>query len=266
MSSNDWVTALLALAAVIVSVVAIFINDAVDKRAARSSLTDLAVTINQKAASYDKLNNSTETASAAADYARTKGTDDLYTLNKELEMLVGQAEFLINRLRRGPTSWLPVRREDRSPYPPSVNVTLAQALESAEDPWWAERYWKMAVDNSDPHWAARAYAYWAMALCNRYKYRSAQEKVTEALREFPPKDTDARIFRGDIYASVIPFEPRNTDWRDKALAEYRAIPPGDEQETTAEDRIKRVEAMVTPATPPDPAATADGGQAIVSTG
>ena len=56
MSLNDLVTAILALAAVLVPFAALIISDAVDKRASRSTLTDLAVKINQKAAAYfDKL-------------------------------------------------------------------------------------------------------------------------------------------------------------------------------------------------------------------
>jgi hypothetical protein len=244
MSLNDLVTAILALAAVLVPFAALIISDAVDKRAARSTLTDLAVKINQKAADYDKLMAKTESAKAAKEYARTKGNDDPYTLNKELEMLAGQAEFLVNRLSPGVvTRWIPpLGRRPR--YPWSVTITLAEALESAEDPWWADRYWKMAVETRDPHSRAWAYTYWAIALCRRYKYKSARDKVAEGLRGFTSQETDARIFRGDIYAAVIPFDPDNSEWSTDALNEFGAITSDDEQYKTAEDRIVRVKAMI----------------------
>jgi hypothetical protein len=99
-------------------------------------LTDLAVKINQKAAAYDKLFAATESAQAAPDRVQNKGNDDLCARVKELEMLAGQADFLVNRLKPGLiTRWLPqVGRRPR--YPSSVSITLAQALEPAEDPWW----------------------------------------------------------------------------------------------------------------------------------
>ena len=245
MSLNDLVTAILALAAVLVPFAALVISDAVDKRAARSTLTDLAVKINQKAAAYDKLLAATESAQAAADRVQNKGNDDLYTSVKELEMLVGQADFLVNRLKPGViTGWIPlVGRRPR--YPSSVAITLAQALESAEDPWWADRYWKIGIETRDPHERAWAYTYWAVALCGRYEYKCARKEIAEGLKGFTSEAADAYIFRGDIYATIIPFDPDNSEWSADALREYRAIPKNDEQYKTAEARIKRVKDMMT---------------------
>jgi hypothetical protein len=244
MSLNDLVTAILALAAVLVPFAALIISDAVDKRAARSTLTDLAVKINQKAAAYDKLMATTESTKAAEDYARTKGTDDLYTRVKELEMLAGQADFLINRLRPGKiTRWIPLLGR-RPRYPWSITITLAQALESAADPWWADRYWRMGTESRDPHERAWASAYWAMALCNRLEYKQARDKVTDGLKGFTSRETGACIFRGDVYAAIIPFDPNNSEWRTDALREYGNVPDTDEQYRTAQDRIARVRAML----------------------
>jgi hypothetical protein len=245
MSLNDLVTAILALAAVLVPFAALMISGAVDKRAARSTLTDLAVKINQKAAAYDKLFAATESAQAAADRVQNKGNDDLFTKVKELEMLVGQADFLVNRLKPGViTRWIP-QLGRRPRFPSSVAITVAQALESAEDPWWADRYWRMGSETRDPHERAWAYTYWAVALCGRYEYKSARKKVAEGLEGFTCRTTDARIFKGDIYATIIPFDPGNSEWSTGALNEYGAILTTDEQYKTAQYRIKRVKDMMT---------------------
>jgi hypothetical protein len=244
MSSNDLVTAILALAAILVPFAALIISDAVDKRAARSTLTDLAVKINQKAAAYDKLMTTTESAKAAEEYARTKGSSDLYTRVKELEMFAGQADFLINRLRPGVViRWIPLLGR-RPRYPWSVTIALAQALESAQDPWWADRYWRMGIETRDPHERAWGYAYWAMALCNRLEYKRAREKVIEGLKGFTSREADACIFRGDVYAALIPYDPKNNEWSTDALREYGFILDTDEQYKTAQDRIERVRAML----------------------
>jgi hypothetical protein len=244
MSLNDLVTAIVALTAVLVPFAALVISDAVDKRAARSTLTDLAVKINKKAAAYDKLFAATQSAQAAADRVQNKGNDDLYTRVKELEMLVSQADFLVNRLKPGViTRWIP-QLGRRPRYPSSVAITLAQALESAEDPWWADRYWRMGIETHDPHERAWAYTYWAVALCGRYEYKCARKKVAEGLEGFTSQTADACIFRGDIYATIIPFDSDNSEWSADALREYRATPKNDEQYKTAEDRIKRVTDMM----------------------
>jgi len=244
MSLNDLVTAVLALAAILVPFAALIISDAVDKRATRSTLTDLAVKINQKAAAYDKLVTTTESAKVAEDYARTKGSSDLYTRVKELEMFAGQADFLINRLRPGAvTRWIPLLGR-RPRYPWSITITLAQALESAQDPWWADRYWRMSIETHDPHERAWAYTYWAMALCNRLEYKCARDKVIDGLRGFTSREADACIFRGDAYAALIPFDPDNSEWSTDALREFGSIPDTDEQYRTAQDRIERVMAML----------------------
>jgi hypothetical protein len=244
MSSNDLVTAILALAAILVPFAALIISDAVDKRAARSTLTDLAVEINQKAAAYDKLTATTESAKVAEDYARNKGSSDLYTRVKELEMLAGQADFLINRLRPGVViRWIPLLGR-RPRYPWSVTITLAQALESAQDPWWADRYWRMGIETRDPHERAWGYAYWAMALCNRLEYKCAHKKVIDGLKGFTSREADACIFRGDVYAALIPYDLDNSEWSTDALREYGFILDTDEQYKTAQDRIGRVEAML----------------------
>lgn len=244
MSVNDLVTAILALGAVLVSIVALIISDAVDKRATRNTLTDLAVKINQKAAAYDKLLNETGSAKATADYARTKGSDDLYTRVKELEMLAGQADFLISRLGPGVVSrWIPSLAH-RPRYPWSVTITIAQALESAQDPWWADRYWELGVKTRDQYVRAWTYIYWGMALCVRLEYSRAREKVTEGLNGFIAPGPDACIFRGDLYAAIIPFDPGYGKWTTNALREYGAVLDTDELYSTAQDRIGRVEALM----------------------
>ena len=171
MSINDLVTAIIAVAAVAVPLAALLISRAVDKRSARSTLTDLAVKINEMATSYAKLQSETGSAKATEDYARTKGTDDLYMLCTEIEMLVGQADFLVFQLEPGRAiRWIPpVAR--RPHYAWSIPITLAQALESTDDPWWADRYWKMSVRTSNQHVRAWAFCYWTMALCNRGEYK-----------------------------------------------------------------------------------------------
>ena len=141
------------------------------------------------------------------------------------------------------TRWMPpLGRRPR--YPWSVTITPAQALESAEDPWWADRYWRISIETRDPHERAWAYAYWAMALCGRLEYKSARDKVTEGLKGFTSREADACIFRGDVYAAVIPFDPDNSEWSIDALREYGSVLNTDEQYRTAEDRIRRVKAMI----------------------
>lgn len=206
-------------------------------------MTDLAVKINKKAAAYDKLLRETGSAQATEDYARTKGNDDLYTRVKELEMLVGRADFLVSRLRPGIVSrWIPplVRRPR---YPWSVTITIAQALESAQDPWWADRYWKLGVKTLDQHVRAWTYTYWAMALCTRLEYKRAREKITEGLKDFSAKGSDSCIFRGDVYAAIIPFDPDYAEWKIGALREYGAVLDKDELYSTAQDRIARVKVL-----------------------
>ena len=249
MSINDLVTAIIALAAVLVPFAALLISDAVDKRSARSTLTDLAVKVNDMATSYAKLQSETGSTKAAEDYARTKGTDDLYTLCTEIEMLVGQADFLVSRLEPGWfIRWIPsLARRPR--YAWSIPVTLAQTLESTDDPWWADQYWEKSVRAEDQHVRAWAFCYWTMALCNRGEYKRAGEKITEGLKDFTSPAASERIFRGEIYAALIPYEPSDSKcWSDKALQEYDLVSEEDELYRTAQDRIARVRVLLAGAT------------------
>ncbi len=79
MSVNEIVTAVLALAAIAVPVVALVISSLAGRRAARSALTDLTLKVSDKATAYKALDED----------------DDKYTPGQELEMLIHQADYLI---------------------------------------------------------------------------------------------------------------------------------------------------------------------------
>lgn len=254
MSVNGFVTAILALAAIVVPIVALVISNTVDKRATRSALTSLAVEVGSKAAAFEKLERKIEDARAKGDHVRAKKDDELFALMKEIEMLVGQADFLVYRIKAGFFARRIPALARRPRFSPSVAVTLAQALESVHDPWWADRYWEMGVQTDDQHVRALTFKYWGMALCGRFEYRRARRKVQDGLRAITSAAAAECIFKGEICAAMIPFDHGNVQyWHDAALEEYGSIFEDDELYSIAEDRIERVQdLMVSTAEPPAP--------------
>ena len=117
MSVNNVVTAMLALGAIVVSVVALWINRQVDRRATRSALTDLALRVSEQVAAYEKLSPQSEQES--------------FRRKLDIEVLIRQADSLMQQLG--------------TLRPDSVAVSLAQALESVQDFWWADIYWGQAA-------------------------------------------------------------------------------------------------------------------------
>ncbi len=208
MSLNDVVTALLAAAAVAVPIVALMISNHADQRATRSTLSDLTVKINKATAEYQSL-----------------GDVDKYAPMREIEMLVRQAEYLTERLT--------TRILKRTQFPkPLVATTLAQALEAVSDYWWADTHWREATSASgqDPYSRARAFGYWAAALCYRGQAERGKELVDRALSALVSDTADACIVKGEIYMSMAPWDKAVAgDWLDKARNEYGSIPQADER-------------------------------------
>lgn len=137
MSINDGLTLIVAAAAVMVPLAALFISNHVDQRAARSTLTDLTLKISQLTAAYDDL-----------------AVDKRFAPSREIETLVLQAEFLIRRLT--------TRR--RVLYPQSsVAATLAMALDKVNDFWWSDKYWPIAAEAAEDHFKIITSSYWGAA-------------------------------------------------------------------------------------------------------
>jgi hypothetical protein len=238
MSVNDILTIIVALAAVAVSVVALVISNAVDKRTTRSALTDLAVKINQKAVAYQEQENEIEADKAKGHYVRSK-EDDHFVRMKEIEMLVGQADFLVYRIKPGFFARRIPQLARRPRYPMSVAVTFAQALEAVNDPWWADRYWDISVQTDDEHFRALTYKYWGMALCVRGEYRRGRRKVYEGYGVVTSQAATECVFRGDICAAMIDFDTDRAEcWRYAALEEYRKVAKRDALYRLAEARIE----------------------------
>ena len=155
MSVNDVLTLIVAAAAVAVPLAALFISNHVDERAARSTLTDLTLTISKRVAAYDDL-----------------AADKRFAPSREIETLVLQAEFLIRRLttRRGAL------------YPQSsVATTLAMALDKVNDFWWSDKYWPVADQAADDHFKVITCGYWAAALCRRGAFTEGRKVINDAL-------------------------------------------------------------------------------------
>jgi hypothetical protein len=215
-SVNDVVTAVLAFGAILVSVVALVINDIAGKRTARSALTDLALKVSQNATAYRKL----------------RPHADKYPPMHELELLIRQADYLVNeqlkprlaKYRKGP--FFPARLQ----FPESVAITLAQALEATQDPWWADRYWAMAASADDKYFRALTKGYWAEALCDRCQYAAGQQKAEEAVYGLDDYSGDACILKADICYGMAEHDPdRRAHWLRRQQEEYNKIPPADER-------------------------------------
>lgn len=242
MSVNDLVTVIVAAAAVAASIVGIVISNAVDKRATRSALTDLAVSINEKTVAYEQQAGKIEAAKDEAELARSKQEGVLFVRMKEIEMLAGQADFLVDRIKPGffARRIPPLARRPR--YPQSVAVTLAQALELVADPWWADRYWDIGVQTGDDHFRALTYKYWGMALCGRCEYRRARAVIDKGLSIVSSEAAAECIFRGEICAGMIDFDPDKAEcWRTAALDEYGKVARSNELYDIAQDRLSRID-------------------------
>jgi hypothetical protein len=227
MSVNDILTLVIALAAVAVSVVALVISNAVDKRATRSALTDLAVKIGKKTKLYQEQQNEIEASKVKEQDVRSKD-GDLFARMKEIETLVGQADFLVYRLKPGIFARRIPQLARRPQYPASVAVTFAQALEAVSDPWWADRYWDIAVRTDDEHLRALTYKYWAMALCARSEYERGRRKAYEAYGVIASQAAADYIFRGDMCAAMMDFDVERAEcWRYVALEEYGRVVKND---------------------------------------
>jgi hypothetical protein len=237
-------------------VVALVISNAVDKRATRSALTDLAVKVGKKTKLYQDQQSEIEAlkeiearreveAGAEIEADKKEKQDigskegDLFARMKEIETLVGQADFLVYRLKPGIFARCipPLARRPR--YPASVTVTFAQALEAVSDSWWADRYWDKAVRTDDEHNRALTYKYWAMALCIRTEYQRGREKAYEAYRAVASQTASDCIFRGDMCAGMMSFDTDRAEcWRYVALAEYGKVAKNDALYNMAVSRTK----------------------------
>lgn len=232
MSFNNIVTAVLALGAILVSIVALVINDIAGKRAARSALTDLALKVGKKTAKYRNLDEA----------------DDHYTPMHEIEVMIRQADYLVNeqlkprfeKYRKG--SFFPPKPR----FPESVAITLAQALELTNDPWWADRYWAMAVSTNDKYFRALTKGYWATALCDRGEYEAGKDIAEEAVNGLDENSGDACILKGDIYYGMADHDPRRRAyWLRRQQEEYNNIPTGDERYRSYVKDLKDAEQKAT---------------------
>lgn len=141
LSLNDIITAAIAVAAVAVPAVGVYVTVNANRRAARSALTDLTMRIGSKADDIAKEQDR---------IARHQGKEErAFELSIELEVLVRQADDLVHQLR--------------SKFPEAVGITIAQALELVSDYWYADRYWALACATSDPILKARTVSYWGYA-------------------------------------------------------------------------------------------------------
>lgn len=205
MSTNDVLTLVIAVLAVVVPAVALVISDHVDRRSARATLTDMTLRISKQSADYEKLDQPLKWQPA-----------------QELEMLVRQAEYLMDRL----TVRFP-RRKTLFPEA-SVAATLAWALDQVNDFWWADKHWQTAADAADPYLRASACSYWGQALCRRTDYRQARTVVCGALERLPSGEADACIVQGDTCLNMAQWDTKWADnWVAKARSAYSAIPKSD---------------------------------------
>jgi hypothetical protein len=196
-SVNDIVTAALAFAAIVVSVVGYLINNIVGRRAARSSLTDLTIKVHDKAEEYKKV----------------KDQSQKYPRAQELEVLLRQADFLMKQVGND--------------YPEAICIVFAQTLELISDYWWADKYWAAATHSDDPYYRAMTISYWALALMDRGQGRQAREKAEEALSGLKIDSIDASIVRGDICRLMGKADYTDQTWFTRARKEYEDIPSED---------------------------------------
>jgi hypothetical protein len=199
MSTNDIVTATLVGAGIIVSIVALMINNGVDKRSIRNTLKDLAVQVNEQAAKY-QLHKENDT--------------EQFRLSLGIQVLVRQADFLMGRLR--------------SRFSEPIAVTLAEALELIKEFWWADTYWRKATATKDRYVRATTLSYWGLALLGRGEWVHAGELAEEAVQTLQSQSTDDYIVRGDIYRAMGKWDhPRMDYWLTKAHKQYEKIPEDD---------------------------------------
>jgi hypothetical protein len=201
-SVNDIITAVLALGAILVSVVALVINHIAGKRAAVSALTDLTLKVSKRAAAYADL---------------CEGSDEQFHKAQDIEALIRQADYLVQQLGpRFPSS--------RLPFPETVAITLAEALERVVDPWWADSYWLIAASTSNPYFRAKTTGYWGLALWDRREYERSRRKTQEAVDGLTLPTTDAYIVRGNICLQMGVRDPGSAcDWFGRARQEFGKI-------------------------------------------
>lgn len=201
-SINDVLTLIVAAAAVAVPFAAILISNHVDRRATRSALTDLTLKISQQTSAYDAL-----------------AADKKFAPNREIEMLVLQAEFLMKRLasRRGVL------------YPQSsVAATMAMALDKVNDFWWSDKYWPVAVEAAEDHFKVITSGYWAAALCRRGALTAGRTVANNALKKLPTDDTDSCIVKADACLTMAQSDQKQAvNWLDRAKQAYKSIPERD---------------------------------------
>jgi len=280
MSANDTLTLVLALAAVIVSIVALIINNSVDKRAARVALTDLAVEVSKKATKFKKLYDAEYAEQPAATAAPpgqeppaqpppaqqpagqeppaqpppaqqpaaqepagqepagdTAGQEiDSFPASQRVTALVGQADFLVDRLKPGRLALMIPFLARKPRFPEPVAITLAEALELTHDYWWADRYWAIASSTGNRFLQARTISWWGMALCGRYEYQRGRGKVAEAFKVLdtgltdPHDVADACILKGEICDRMAGWDTDMADkWKSDARRYYGQIPKEDER-------------------------------------
>jgi tetratricopeptide (TPR) repeat protein len=196
-SANDIVTAALAFAAIVVSVVGYVINNTVSRRAARSSLTDLTIKVHDKAEAYRKVTDQSQK----------------YPRAQELEVLMRQADFLMKQVGND--------------YPEAICIIFAQTLELIADYWWADKYWEAATHSDDPYYRAMTICYWALALMDRGQRQPARDKAEEALSGLRIDSIDAYIVRGDICRLMGKADYTDESWFRRAQKEYEHIPEED---------------------------------------
>jgi hypothetical protein len=215
MSTNDVLTLIVAAAAVGASVVAILINNSVNKRAARSALTELTIRVSKKVADYQQLDENA----------------DKYLPSLELQVMIRQADDLVDQLGRR--------------FPESIGITLAQALELVAADWWADRYWQMASTTKDRYFRAYTVSYWAIAIWRRGQRLPGWDMTETALAGLTEQSPEAHIVRGDI--CLLMGNWVKTDgldeahpasyWFEKADNEYKAIPVTDLRRGWSLDRV-----------------------------
>lgn len=195
LSLNDIVTAAIALAAVAVPAVAIYLGVATSRRAARSSLTELTLRIGEKAAGY---NNASDT----------------WAVYLDIWVLARQADD--------------IRKQLRNKFPESVGVKIAQALELGNDWAYADRYWELASQTADPMFRAKTRSFWALAVFWRGEKDRGRKMTEDAVEGLTLSSVDADVFRGDTYRFMGEKDPRYAlSWFTKASAEFDKIPVTD---------------------------------------
>ncbi|MGA3155641.1 MAG: pentapeptide repeat-containing protein [Streptosporangiaceae bacterium] len=203
MSANDVLTLVIAVAAVAVPLAALLISNRVDQRASRSALTDLALKISDRTTAYDDL-----------------PAGKRFPPSREIEMLVLQAEYLMQRLT--------TRARKRALFPESaVATTMAMALDKVNDFWWSDQYWPKAAATADAYFHALICSYWGEALIRRGAVTEGRKVVRGALDALPSATADTCIVKGDICLGLTEWDNDEAGaWVASARAEYESIPAG----------------------------------------